>query len=776
MENYNITNTGADLTINKKDASVTVTALGKTYGDPDPTLIGTLTGFLPADNVTATYSRVAGETVAGSPYAISATLSPTGVLANYNITNTPAALTIDKKTASVTPDNISKHLNETDPALTGTLTGFLPADNITATYSRTAGESVGTYPISAALSPLGMLPNYDITYNTATFTILPPAETYTLTLNIVGHGTVTKNPDQTEYHYGDVVTLTATGDPGWTFFNWSANVVSGQVTITSNTTVTALFTQDEYTLTINQTGDGAVTKAPDKTTYHYGDVVTLTATPAPGWSFGNWSANVTNGQVTIQGNTTVSVTFTQDQYTLTTTTVGNGTVTRVPSQATYVYGDQVTLIAAADPGWSFSDWSGGVTGTTTSIAVTIHGNTTVTATFTQDEYTLTIDKNGNGTVTQDPDQATYHYGDVVTLTATPDPGWSFGNWSANVLDGQVTIEANTAVAVTFTQDEYTLTIDKIGSGAVAKDPDQATYHYGDVVTLTATPDPGWSFGNWSANVVDGQITIHDNTTVTTTFTQDEYALTINITGNGTVTPAPEQATYHYGDVVALTATPALGWSFGNWSANVVDESVTIHGNTTVAVTFTQDEYTLTFDITGNGTVTPAPEQATYHYGEVVALSATPDPGWSFAGWSGNVFDGRIEILGNTTVAAVFTQDEYTLTFNITGNGTVTKDPDQATYHYGDVVILTPVADPGWSFGSWSANATGGQVTIYGNTIVTATFTQDEYTLIINKVGTARSRKILIRLLYHYGDVVTLTATPDQGWGFRVGQPMWSADK
>src|SRR5207244_4964726 len=108
LNNYNITNTGANFTINKKTASVTPNAASKTYGDADPALTGTLTGFLGADGVTATYSRTAGETVAGSPYTISATLSPVGVLGNYDITYNTANFTINKKTASVTPNAASK--------------------------------------------------------------------------------------------------------------------------------------------------------------------------------------------------------------------------------------------------------------------------------------------------------------------------------------------------------------------------------------------------------------------------------------------------------------------------------------------------------------------------------------------------------------------------------------------------------------------------------------------------------------------------------------------
>src|SRR3974390_2883940 len=82
------------LTIAKATASVTPNAAGKIYGAADPGLTGTLTGFVPLDNVTASYRRTAGETVAGSPYPISATLSPSSVLANYNITYNTAPFTI----------------------------------------------------------------------------------------------------------------------------------------------------------------------------------------------------------------------------------------------------------------------------------------------------------------------------------------------------------------------------------------------------------------------------------------------------------------------------------------------------------------------------------------------------------------------------------------------------------------------------------------------------------------------------------------------------------
>src|SRR5439155_20244243 len=119
------------------------------------------TGFLTADNVTATYGRVGGESASPPTYHISATLSPAGVLSNYIITNAGAEFTINKRPATWTTNPNSKVYGENDPnPLTtgsgeaqGMGTGFLTADNVTATYGRVGGESASppTYHISATL-------------------------------------------------------------------------------------------------------------------------------------------------------------------------------------------------------------------------------------------------------------------------------------------------------------------------------------------------------------------------------------------------------------------------------------------------------------------------------------------------------------------------------------------------------------------------------------------------------------------------------------------------
>src|SRR5439155_21219069 len=85
--NYTTATNTASITINKKAATWTTNANSKTYGyaDPSPLTTGSGSGFVAADCVSASYSRAPGETVAGSPYHITATLSATvaGALGNY---------------------------------------------------------------------------------------------------------------------------------------------------------------------------------------------------------------------------------------------------------------------------------------------------------------------------------------------------------------------------------------------------------------------------------------------------------------------------------------------------------------------------------------------------------------------------------------------------------------------------------------------------------------------------------------------------------------------
>jgi hypothetical protein len=159
------------------------------------------------------------------------------------------------------------------------------------------------------------------------------------------------------------------------------------------------------------------------------------------------------------------------------------------------------------------------------LIITMEASTSITANFIQIEYTLSITPNGSGTVVIEPLQATYHYNDVVTLTPAPDPGWSFDSWGGDATGTEdplnYTILGDTNITVTFTQDEYFLTVTPIGSGTVSVEPIQATYHYGDEVTLFATPEVSWVFHGWDGDATGTEnpltIMILGHTNITATF-------------------------------------------------------------------------------------------------------------------------------------------------------------------------------------------------------------------------------------------------------------------
>src|SRR5439155_1500330 len=168
LNNYNVTNNGADFTINKKAATWTTNANSKTYGyvDPSPLTTGSASGSGAADGASASYSRSPGETVAGSPYHITATMSAT----------------------------VAGPLHNADPSPlnTGSGSGFVAADGVSASYSRAPGKTVACSPyhITATLSATvaATRRSYDLTNNGADFTINKKAATWTTNANSKTYG------------------------------------------------------------------------------------------------------------------------------------------------------------------------------------------------------------------------------------------------------------------------------------------------------------------------------------------------------------------------------------------------------------------------------------------------------------------------------------------------------------------------------------------------------------------------------------------------------------
>jgi hypothetical protein len=374
----------------------------------------------------------------------------------------------------------------------------------------------------------------------------------------------------------------------------------------------------------------------------------------------------------------------------------------------------------------------------------MNGDKVVTAHFVMCQYTLTVNIDGSGSVTKNPDQPTYTYGTSVVLTAIPSIGWEFSYWTGDLSgsDNPETIVMNGDKVVTahFVMCQYTLTVNIDGSGSVIKSPDQPTYTYGTPVELTAIPESrGWVFDHWSGDLSGSDnpetIVMNGDKVVTAHFVYyAEYTLTINIEGEcGWVIKSPDLPTYHEGAIVMLTAESIACFYFSYWSGDLSGsnnpEYIVMDSDKTVTAHFLVNYYTIDITIDGNGYVEKIPDNPTHHCGSNVTLTAIPDPGWDFSYWSGDLSGSNnpeyIIMNSDKTVTAHFTSGEYKININIEGNGVVIKNPNHNTFPYGEEVELTAISDNGWKFDHWSGDLAGENnpeiIFIDGNKDLTAHF-------------------------------------------------------
>ncbi len=231
--------------------------------------------------------------------------------------------------------------------------------------------------------------------------------------------------------------------------------------------------------------------------------------------------------------------------TLTITVNGSGTVTSNPAgincgaacSASFLEGSTVTLTATPAAGWKFDGWSGACVGA--NCGVTMSANKSATATFSRRDYTLTVNKSGQGTVTSAPAgidcggdcTELYNPGTSVTLAATPATGYKFDGWSgacAGTGSCTVAMDADKTATAAFSMIVNTLKVLKTGLGSVTSTPAGINcggdctegYNYGTVVNLAPAPSAGWTFGAWSgacSGTGTCQVTMNEGKRVGATF-------------------------------------------------------------------------------------------------------------------------------------------------------------------------------------------------------------------------------------------------------------------
>jgi hypothetical protein len=370
-------------------------------------------------------------------------------------------------------------------------------------------------------------------------------------------------------------------------------------------------------------------------------------------------------------------------------------------------------------------------GTTGTATLTVFGYNKITYIATiqitgggTQQYTINVSANPNigGSVTGG---GTYNQGQSCTVTASPNAGYTFTNWTEN---GNVvstnrnytfTVTANRTLVANFQAQpqNYTVTVsaNPTNGGNVTGG---GTYQQGQSCTVTATTNTGYNFTNWTenGNVVSTQanytFTVNSNRTLVANFTPQQYTITAtadpvnggNVTGGGT---------FNYGNSCTLNATPAAGYTFVNWTKN--GQQVSTNATYTFTVTesaayvahFQLQSFTVnvTADPAEGGTVAGG---GTFNYGETCTVTATANEGYTFVNWMTGMFSVSNEIsytftvTSNVNLIAHFELQTFQVkvSVNPAEAGNVTGE---GTYNYGDEVTLTIVRNEDWHFENWTEN-------------------------------------------------------------------------
>ncbi|HPC17179.1 MAG TPA: carboxypeptidase regulatory-like domain-containing protein [Candidatus Hydrogenedentes bacterium] len=428
---------------------------------------------------------------------------------------------------------------------------------------------------------------------------------YTLTVAKTGEGATTPTVGEYTYDTGQTVSVAASPAEGWRFDHWTLQGADAgtsnpiAVVVDGDKDITAVFVR-QHKLTIAVSGSGSTDPAAGVYVRDTGATVQVTPTADSGWRFKEWQGAATGSaipaSVTVDADKTLTAVFVQ-QFPLNITVEGEGTTD--PAAGTphlYDSGAQVPLVATPANGWRFDRWEGDVTGTSSAASVTMNAEKNVKAIFVQ-QFTLTVAVNGNGSTSPAVGTHVYDTGARVTLAATAAAGSRFVRWTgdASGSDSSVTItmDGNKSVTAEFVA-QFALTVDIQGEGTLTPAPGVHVRDAGTVVDLMASPASGWRFDRWegdvSSSTPSASVTLDANKAVRAVFVQ-QFALTIEVSGEGTTEPPAGVHVYDVGTQVSITATPADGWLFDRWEGDATGSepsaSVVMDAARTVTAVFAE---------------------------------------------------------------------------------------------------------------------------------------------------------------------------------------------
>lgn len=363
----------------------------------------------------------------------------------------------------------------------------------------------------------------------------------------------------------------------------------------------------EHTLTIDPNGgtwNGSTTT--NTSTMGTGATKTIANPTRTGYNFTGWTVtpnnvgSVVNGTTFTMGSadTTLTANWTPAQYTVT-VNVGTGIQT-VRGAGTYTYGQSVTVgadLKSNTPQYTYgwSNWTGtGIAGSNNqSYTFTMPaGNVTLTANGTQttNQYLQTVRiryQNADGSYGNYSNviNQNYNYGATVSWDTGQISGFDTNTYqSASLTSYQVTGAKTTDIDIN--RKTYALTVNK-GTG-IASVTGAGTYRVGQTVTITATPDTGYTWSKWTGTGVSDS----NNQSYTFTMPSSEVNLTANATvitytitydlAGGEVNGNPTNYTVETENFTLKNPTKA-GYSFIGWigsNGETAQTAVTINKGST----------------------------------------------------------------------------------------------------------------------------------------------------------------------------------------------------
>jgi uncharacterized repeat protein (TIGR02543 family) len=454
-------------------------------------------------------------------------------------------------------------------------------------------------------------------------------------------------------------------------------------------------------------------------------------------------------------------------------------------QGIYNEGATATLsLADITAGYSFNGWTGGASGNSNPLNIVISSNTSVTASFTLNQYQLAVSAGSGGSVSG---SGTFDHGTTAPISATPEQGYYFSGWSgqgiaiSSASSTTVSMTDNRTVTASFIPLNYSIAAiaSPQSSGEVSG---LGNYQFGEDVTITATPTlDGYSFVSWSGDINSTlnslTINVDSNLSLTANFSLNTYILTVSAGTGGSVQGT---GNFLHGAVADISATPDTGYSFTGWTGdgiadpNSLNTSVDMSESRTISASFSQNSYTLVV-LAGNGGSVSG--DGNFTHGSLASISATPDTGYSFTGWTGdgvtnpNSLNTSVDMSESRTISASFSQNSYALVV-VAGNGGSASGSGH--FLHGTQASISATPQLGYSFEGWLGDGLGQKdsittlVSMSEPRTVTAIFKNKNYYLDLNS---SLGGSVSGVGNYTYGDFVPIAAVPQDGYQFEK----WSGD-